>query len=265
LAAKDSSIICFPYFGNLMVYPMASFSPTIVLIHGYGFVSRIWNPVENAFYGYNVIRLSLPGFGDDKISGPYSIESLSRQFWEELSSQGESAVHLVGHCMGGYVCMEMLAQHPDRVVSLCLLHSHVFADSLEKKKARTATLEEIQSAGREAFVRRMIGSMVFDKTRWSPVVEQLIARGMMYSDEAWYNGTLAIRDRKDHTHTLEIFKGPCLMILGESDTAIPVSLGYRQAAVAERTLLFIYPNVGHLAMYENTSRLIDDLLSFYST
>ena len=168
---------------------MASTSRTIVLIHGYGFVSRIWNPVEEAFIGYNVVRLSLPGFGDDPFSGPYSIESLAMHFWEELESQGESTVHLVGHSMGGYVCMEMLAQQPDRVASLCLLHSHVFADSEEKKKARTAILEEIQTTGREAFVRRMIGSMVFDKTLHATLIENLIDRGLLYGDDAWYNGT----------------------------------------------------------------------------
>ena len=57
---------------------MASTSRTIVLIHGYGFVSRIWNPVETAFDGFNVIRLSLPGFGEDVISGQYTIELLAR-------------------------------------------------------------------------------------------------------------------------------------------------------------------------------------------
>jgi pimeloyl-ACP methyl ester carboxylesterase len=243
---------------------MALNSPTIVLIHGYGFVSRIWNPVETAFIGYNVIRLSLPGFGNDEISGSYTIQSLAQHFWEDLSSQGESEVHLVGHSMGGYVCMEMLAQQPGRVMSLGLLHSHVFADTEEKKKARTAVLEEIQSAGRDAFVRRMISSMVFDKTMWSPLVEQLIARGLMYGDEAWYNGTLAIRDREDHASTLKSYKGRSLMIMGESDTAIPVALGYKQAAMAERTSLFVYPHVGHLAMFENTHRLISDLTSFYT-
>jgi len=242
---------------------MASTSRTIVLIHGYGFVSRIWNPVEEAFIGYNVVRLSLPGFGDDPFSGAYSIESLAMHFWEELESQGESTVHLVGHSMGGYVCMEMLAQQPDRVASLCLLHSHVFADSEEKKKARTAILEEIQTTGREAFVRRMIGSMVFDKTLHATLIENLITRGLLYGDDAWYNGTLAIRDRKDHADTLKNFPGPCLMIMGESDTAVPVSLAFKQAALVVHGKLIVYPNVGHLAMYENTAQHIDDLINFY--
>jgi pimeloyl-ACP methyl ester carboxylesterase len=239
-------------------------SHTIVLIHGYGFVSRIWNPVESAFDGHKVIRLSLPGFGDDDLQGPYTIEKLAQHYWDLLNADGETLVHLVGHSMGGYVCMEMVAQHPNRVASLCLLHSHVFADSDEKKKARSVVLEEIQSKGREAFARRMIASMVFDKEKHANLIEQLIERGLMYDDNAWYNGTLAIRDRKDHSDTLRNFHGPCLMIMGEADTAIPVTLGYNQAALADQVALIVYPNVGHLSMYENTNALILDLKKFYA-
>src|SRR4029078_1049488 len=102
-------------------------------------------PVESAFDGHKVIRLSLPGFGDEDLQGPYTIEKLAQHYWDLLNADGETLVHLVGHSMGGYVCMEMVAQHPNRVASLCLLHSHVFADSDEKKKARSVVLEEIQS------------------------------------------------------------------------------------------------------------------------
>lgn len=242
---------------------MPTRSHTIVLIHGYGFVSRIWNPVESAFDGSSVIRFSLPGFGDDDLQGPYTIEKLAQHYWNVLTAGGENLVHLVGHSMGGYVCIEMLAQQSNRVASLCLLHSHVFADNQEKRIARTAVLDEIQSKGREAFVRRMISSMVFDKEKHSKLVEQLIERGLMYDDDAWYNGTLAIRDRKDHSETLQRFHGPSLMIMGESDTAVPVALGYNQAALADQVMLLVYPNVGHLSMYENTNSLIRDLKTFY--
>lgn len=242
---------------------MASHSPTIVLIHGYGFESRIWDLVEPAFVNCNVIRLSLPGFGNEDIQGPYSIELLAKYYWIELISRGETDVHLVGHSMGGYVCMEMLGQQPYRVKSLCLLHSHVFADGEEKKKARTDILEEIMTKGREGFIRRMISSMVFDKTKHAALIAQLIDRGLMYTDEAWYNRTLAIRDRKDHTETLINFHEPCLLIMGEADTAVPVSLAYKQAALAEQITLVVYPEVGHLAMYEQTAALIEDLMLFY--
>jgi len=239
-------------------------SQTIVLIHGYGFDDRTWNPVELAFDGYDVLRLRLPGFGNDTITSPYTIESLAEHFWKELDLRANSVVHLVGHSMGGYVCMEMLGQQPDRVSSLCLIHSHVFADADEKKKARTGVLEEIRSAGREAFVRRMITSMVYQGDQKKAFVEQLIARGLHYDDDAWYNGTQAIRDRKDHEETLKNFSGPCAIIMGEADTAVPLALGHKQAALIAQGNLITYPEVGHLAMYENTAQLIDDLVTFYS-
>jgi len=243
---------------------MPSKQRTIVLIHGYGFDPRIWLPVEIAFNGDEVISFSLPGFGEDSVTGPYSIAELARHYWAVLQEKNETSVHLVGHSMGGYICMEMIAQQPHRVSSLCLLHSHVFADTQEKKKNRSTVLEEIKSSGSAPFIRRMITSMVYEKNRFGPILDILIHRGMQFNDDAWYNGTMAIRDRNDHAETLTTFKSPCLMIMGAADAAVPISLAYKQASLAEQTSLIVYPNVGHLSMYENTAALISDLAVFYS-
>jgi len=238
---------------------------TIALIHGYGFDLRIWSPVELAFNGFHVIYLSLPGFGNTQLIGPYNMASLASHFWSELDARGESNVHLVGHSMGGYACMEMLAQQPSRVDSLCLVHSHVFADPEEKKKTRTVVLDEIKASGREGFARRMIGSLVFDAKSHDKIIQQLITRGLEYDDDAWYYGTQAIRDRNDHGETLRSFNRPCLMLMGDADPVVPLPLVYQQAALSERATLKVYPNVAHLSMYENTLTLIEDLVSFYQS
>jgi pimeloyl-[acyl-carrier protein] methyl ester esterase len=101
--------------------------PTI-LIHGYGFDHRIWYPVEIAFEGHHVIYLSLPGFGMERISDAYTISDLANKYWKHINDVVEGPVNLVGHSMGGYVCMEMIAQQPSGVSSLALVHSHVFGD-----------------------------------------------------------------------------------------------------------------------------------------
>ena len=236
---------------------------TIALIHGYGFDQRVWSPVELAFDGFHVIHLSLPGFGNTQLIGAYTIEALASHFWAELDARGESNVHLVGHSMGGYVCMEMLAQQSSRVESLCLVHSHVYADSDEKKKNRAAVLDEIKSSGRDGFARRMIGSLVFDGKAHDLIIQQLITRGLEYDDDAWYYGTQAIRDRNDHSETLRRYDRPCLMLMGDADPVVPLPLVYQQAALASIIQLKVYPNVGHLGMYENTLTMIEDLISFY--
>ena len=74
-----------------------SASNVIALIHGYGFDSRIWDPVEIALDGFQVIKFSLPGFGIGAPHGPYTIESLAKTYWHALDEQNILAVHLVGH------------------------------------------------------------------------------------------------------------------------------------------------------------------------
>jgi pimeloyl-ACP methyl ester carboxylesterase len=240
-------------------------SETIVLIHGYAFDYRIWYPVELAFEGYHTQYLSLPGFGEDAVEEPYTIEQLAQRFWAEIDHKISPKVHLVGHSMGGYVCLEMVAQHPERVASLALIHSHVFADSAEKKVARDATVEDIQTNGRAGFVSKMISSLVADSGREKEIVDKLILRGVKYDDRAWIYGTMAIRDRKDHSETLKNIRFPVLMIMGEKDKAVPPELAYSQAHLAEQTTFHMYPEVGHLSMYENTAQMINDLVVFYTS
>ncbi len=236
---------------------------TIVLIHGYGFDSRIWLPVELAFDGFRVVYLTLPGFGDAAPEEPYTIESIAKHYWSVLDTGGSGVVHLAGHSMGGYVCLEMAAQQPSRVASLALVHSHVFADSEDKKIQRSATMEDIKAHGRNALVRKMIPSLFADGKNAPDLINALISRGLAYDDNTWLYGNQAIRDRKDHTVTLRNLKVPVLMISGEKDAAVPVEWFYKQAPLAENNRLIVYPEAGHMAMYENTLRMICDLRSFY--
>ena len=240
-------------------------SKTVILIHGYGFDFRTWSPVELAFEGYHIIHLSLPGFGEEPVEKAYTVEELARGFWSEIDQNIAPHVHLVGHSMGGYVCMEMIAQQPDRVLSLALIHSHVFADDAEKKVGRTQSMEFIRANGGAAQAKKMIPSMFDADHSPGEIVERLIARGIQYNDNAWYFGMGAMRDRNDHAETLKNLAVPVLMIMGEKDKAVPVEFAYRQAALTNRSSLTVYKDVGHMSMYENTARLICDLVKFYNS
>ena len=236
---------------------------TIVLVHGYGFDKRIWLPVELAFNNFNVILLSLPGFGDRVVEEPYSINALAQRFWLDLAFLNDSRIHLIGHSMGGYVCMEMVAQRPEFVASLALIHSHVFEDTEEKRAGRYRTVEAIKKNGREEFARQIIPSFLGDSEKEKRIVEKLIDRGVSYNDFAWSFGMEAMAHRVDHAETLRHMDIPFLMIMGEKDEAVPVELAYRQASISGRCELIVYPDSRHLAMYDNTTQMIADLISFY--
>jgi len=239
-------------------------SKTVVLIHGYGFDYRSWYPVEIAFEGYHILYLSLPGFEEEAVEKAYTIEELSKWFWSEIDQNIAPQVHLVGHSMGGYVCLEMIAQQPGRVLSLALIHSHAFADPDEKKASRSVAMENIRTNGWAAHAKKMIPSLFYANSIPTGLVEKLIERVAPYGDNAWYYGMGAMRDRKDHSETIQNISVPVLMIMGENDTAVPLELAYKQAPLVRRGQLYIYPQVGHMAMYENTARMICDLVAFYT-
>ena len=115
-----------------------------------------------------------------------------------------------------------------------------------------------------ALVNKLIPSLVAENKYSAGIVSLLIKRGLQYDDNAWYYGTQAIRDRIDHSETLKNTRVPVLMLMGESDKVVPADLAYKQASLAERTVLHMYPNVAHVGMYENTARMIYDLVNFYS-
>ena len=235
-----------------------------ILIHGYAFDHRIWYPVELAFEGHHVIYLALPGFGMEPVTAPYTVAELAKKYWRHLDEINADQINLVGHSMGGYVCMEMLAHQPSRVSSLALVHSHVFADPAEKKEARNSTLNDIKTNGRGGFVNKLISSLFADSQKSSGIINMLITRGLQYDDNAWYFGTQAMRDRSDHAQTLQNATLPVLMLMGEADKAVPGEFAYTQASLAERTELHLYPDVGHMGMYENTRQMLGDLIHFYS-
>ena len=238
-------------------------SKATILIHGYAFDHRIWYPVELAFENHHVIYLALPGFGMDPVTEAYTVSGLAKKYWQHLDEIGVEEINLAGHSMGGYVSIEMVAQQPKRVSSLALVHSHVFADSDEKKQGRTQTLADIKANGASAFANKLITSLFADIPKSSDLIGVLVARGLQHDDNAWYFGTKAMLERSDHANTLKNIRVPVLMLMGESDKAVPAELAYKQAALAEQAVLHVYPDVGHLGMYENTRQMIVDLIRFY--
>lgn len=238
---------------------------TTVLIHGYGFDHRLWYPVELAFEGHHIIYLSLPGFALEPVTEEYTIAALSEKYWQHLQQVTDGPVHLAGHSMGGYVCMEMAAQHPGKVASVTLIHSHVFADDDSKKQSRNETITNIRTNGRKAFLEKLIPAVFTDQNQSQAIIQKWIERGLAYDENAWAFGTQAMRDRRDHTDTLKKLDKPVLLIAGEGDKLMKSDLAYQQAAMAASVTLHVYPDTGHMAMYENTQTLINDLVAFYQT
>lgn len=94
----------------------------IVLIHGWGLNSAIWQPLAEKLKAHmEVISISLPGFGDniDHTIEPYSLANVSELI---VNSVNQPAIYL-GWSLGGLVATNIAITYPEKALGLVTVAS----------------------------------------------------------------------------------------------------------------------------------------------
>ncbi|MCI2239685.1 alpha/beta hydrolase [Paenibacillus sp. TRM 82003] len=94
-------------------------APRVLLVHGLGGAASTWSLVAPALaHGFRLLLVDLPGHGDspppDPAEGPHAMRAAElgrrlRRAAARLSEADGRPVHLVGHSLGGWVCLEAAA------------------------------------------------------------------------------------------------------------------------------------------------------------
>ena len=110
---------------SMNFYPsrnIKSQSAPIVLIHGWGIDSEIWQTLPEMLTDFiDVYTLDLPGFSDSPAIEEYTEQSLV----DWLHSQLPQTCYLVGLSLGGMLCRSFTAQYPERVLGLVTLSTNL--------------------------------------------------------------------------------------------------------------------------------------------
>jgi pimeloyl-ACP methyl ester carboxylesterase len=94
----------------------------MVFIHGWTCNADFWKYNYNAFPGYRVIALDLPGHGQsDKPKVNYSMEFFARAVDAVMKQAGVDKAVLVGHSMGAPVAREFYRMNPGRTAAIVLV------------------------------------------------------------------------------------------------------------------------------------------------
>lgn len=102
--------------------PAAAAAPDLVLLHGWGLHSVVWDPVVPALLErFQVTVIDLPGMGRSPLpGGDYSAEAILDQLLRVAPAR---AVWL-GWSLGGQLATLLAARHPERVAALSLVASN---------------------------------------------------------------------------------------------------------------------------------------------
>ncbi|CRK58985.1 Beta-ketoadipate enol-lactone hydrolase [Alloactinosynnema sp. L-07] len=227
----------------------------LVLLHAFPFDSRMWDPVRDGLS--DVVRLITPdlrGFGQSSLgAADPSLAALGRDVIDLLDDLGIDRAVVGGCSMGGYVTMATLRAAPERVSGLLLIDTKSTADTAEAKANRLAVADRADREGIAPwFADTMLPLLIADQDKADHVRAQIEAQDP--ATVAWASRAMA--GRPDSADTLRAAGVPALIVHGELDKLMPVTLAQD---LADQTggELKVLPGSGHMPSIEVPEAFLD--------
>lgn len=233
-----------------------------ILIHGFCETHEIWNPVfdQLAHLG-EVFAIDLPGFGQSNLPPtPFSIVDISESVLRWVKKQGIDQPMVVGHSLGGYVALGMVAQQPEVLGGLCLFHSTPYPDVEERKANRNRVMAFVSEHGVDPWVDTYVPGLFLNKKHAAIPQVDVIARKTPLATLLAY--TAAMRDRPSTAGAFKQFARPVLVIAGKGDTIIPVASALEFGQLPPTCKVVVVEEAGHMAMFEAPQQAVRALAEF---
>lgn len=158
---------------------------------------------------------------------------------------------LAGISMGGYICMEILRQAPERVIKLALLDTSARPDTPEATAARRERVAEARAGDFAAHLAQTTGQTLHPDHRTDPRLIAINVRGgLAVGVEGMARQQEAIIARIDSRPGLEAIAVPTMIIVGDSDPLTPPDLAREMANLIPDARLVIIPHCGHASTIE---------------
>lgn len=261
------------YQSSSIFYRCAGNGRPVVLVHGFGEDGEIWNrQVDFLKAHFKLIIPDLPGSGQSAMINSITIENMAdtiKAILDKELPESNTPVIMIGHSMGGYITLAFAEKYPDSLKAFGLFSSSAFADSEEKKVARTKSIAFIQRFGAYEFLKTAIPALFLsgqkEPTPSAPHnhdIQKLVEEGKKFTPEALTSYYQAMIARPDRIAVLKTFTGPVLFIIGTHDKAVPFEQSMQQCYLPQQSHVHILRNSAHMGMWEETDKANAALLLF---
>jgi pimeloyl-[acyl-carrier protein] methyl ester esterase len=242
---------------------------TLVMLHGWGMHSGIWHDLAAALSGhFRVVCIDLPGHGHSPALCPLELEAVSQQ----ILSQVPGASHWLGWSLGASIVMNLAAMAPARVKSMTLLsanprfvsNQHWLHGIDAQVLARFA--KDLQLDYQKT-LKKFIALQTLSSTRagasLKQLCDQLFAAGEPDRD-ALRQG-LGILMHADLRPALQQNDRPCLLVLGERDQLVPVSVTEFYQQLPCRPQVEVIKGAGHASFLSHPQQVSGLVTRFINT
>jgi pimeloyl-ACP methyl ester carboxylesterase len=256
------------YKGCEVYYKIIGKGKPVVFLHGFAEDGTVWQyQIDFLKDHYQLIIPDIPGSGKSAMANwqnDISLADLAESIKAILDEEKITSCAMIGHSMGGYIMLALAEKYPHILNSFGLFHSSAFADSEEKKQARSKSIDFIKNNGAAAFIRSTTPGLfgaIYTKDHME-AINELVDKGKDFSGDVLIQYYKAMMNRPDRTNILLDFTSPILFIIGEHDKAIPLEVSLQQCYLPQRSYIFILKETAHMGMWEEKDRSNKILFDF---
>jgi pimeloyl-ACP methyl ester carboxylesterase len=240
-------------------YLVAGEGRPLVLVHGLGGRAEEWAPLMHglAKQHFRVYAIDLLGYGrSDKPDVDYSIECEVRILQQFLDSQKLEQADLGGWSMGGWIVLQLAAEHPGRVRRLMVFDSAgvKFTATVDLSLLRPKTPAELNGLMKILFAH-------------PPQVSEYYARSILRqtADGDWVVGR-ALDSMLTGKELLDGKLGavtvPVLIVWGKQDVLTPLSVGQSMQREMPQSRLEVFDDCAHMTPLECSGRVVPEVTRF---
>ena len=243
---------------------------TIVLVNGLADSLDTWMLQVPAFVeaGYRVLTLDNRGIGTSSAPpGPYSSRMLADDLKAVVDELGLSGVHLMGVSMGGMIAQEYALAHPEDLASATFACTYAapgpFCSRMFALWRDVAPVMGVPTVMRD--VTLWAFTQDFFHHREDVLLE--VEREMAFADMTTpaYLAQLAVITDHDARDRLPGLSVPTLVLAGEEDILIPVSLSRELHELVGGDATWATTPGGHGCMWEHPDAFNRAYLDFLAT
>ncbi|MEK7060688.1 MAG: alpha/beta hydrolase [Patescibacteria group bacterium] len=214
----------------------------IVLLHGWNLSKETFVPLHEAFTkaGFRVHSLDFPGFGNEKAPvKPWHIVDYAEFLKRYIDMHHIKEAVLVGHSFGGRVALKFVQLYPSIVSHIVLSGTPGFSPVLKRKMLFF-------------FILAKIGTVIFSIPPLS-IFEDWAKRFLYYASGSreFFKAEGSMRQTfknvvaDDLLGSMQSVMVPCLLLWGEFDVMVPLSIMHRMAEVLPTATVKVIPEADH--------------------
>jgi rifampin ADP-ribosylating transferase len=232
----------------------------VLLLHAWGESRRCFDRLMPQLAGFRVYAPDLRGQGDaDKPDDGYSLAEQAEDAAAILDALNAPRAFILGSSSGGYVAQQLAAAHPEQVAALVLVGSPL---SLRGRPSFADEVDGLTDPLDEGWVRSSLSwfALLHEVPQW--YIEDRVRDGLRMPAHVWKSILTGLCEATPPTESGTV-QAPTLILWGAQDVLLPRSSQEELAARIPGALLKVYPDTGHIVLWECPDEVAEDASAFF--